>query len=267
MQSGFRLALWLLISSPWSGSRERGPDSGSASVPDMRSPSARRCSSGRWSGSTSGVTLTTRRRARGSTRGLSKAPSLCRSWRSSASHSRSSPSHPRKPLVSLALVFVLTIEITTSYVRTALVALILLVLVYIFVAVRRRRVTAFVLAGAFGVTGLVVQERLATRFSDLSLLTSGEAGGGLEPRRALDRQLGGDHLVAADDSRRGRGRSEPGRLGGGRRALCRRTQRSLEFSPPAGCSSSRRTSYSSLGRSRASGRSITIEHNRVERAP
>ena len=82
-----------------------------------------------------------------------------------------------KPFLSLALVFILTVEVTTSYVRTALVALILLMLVYVFVAVRRRRVTAFVLAGAFGVAGLVVQERLATRFSDLSLLTSGQAGG------------------------------------------------------------------------------------------
>lgn len=86
-----------------------------------------------------------------------------------------------RPQLSLALVLVLTVEITISYVRAALVALILLMLVYIFVAVRRRRFTAFVLACAFGVTGLVVQERLATRFSDLSLLTSGdtaEAGSG-----------------------------------------------------------------------------------------
>jgi O-antigen ligase len=90
-----------------------------------------------------------------------------------------------RPHLSMALVLVLTVEITISYVRTALVALILLLLVYIFVSVRRRRFTALVLAVAFGVTGLVVQERLATRFSDLSLLVSGDAAGAGSNRVAL----------------------------------------------------------------------------------
>jgi len=81
------------------------------------------------------------------------------------------------PLLSLALVAALSIEVTISYVRTALVALIPLALVYIFVAVRRGRPIALALAGAFGVTAFVVQERLATRFSDLTLLGTDRASG------------------------------------------------------------------------------------------
>ena len=90
-----------------------------------------------------------------------------------------------RPLLSTALVLVLTVEITVSYVRAALVALVLLLLVYAFVSVRRRRFTALALVVSFGATGLVVQEKLATRFSDVSLLTSGEAGRAGSNRVAL----------------------------------------------------------------------------------
>jgi O-antigen ligase len=79
------------------------------------------------------------------------------------------------PLLSMALVAALAIEVTISYVRTGLVGLMLMVLVYIFVAVRRRRPAAFVLAGAFAVAAYVVQDRLAARFSDVHLLWTGDA--------------------------------------------------------------------------------------------
>ncbi len=90
-----------------------------------------------------------------------------------------------RPLLSLAIVAALAIEITISYVRTALVALMLIALVYIFVAVRRRRPTAFAFAGAFAVTAFVVQDRLAERFSDVNLLWSGDASGAGSNRIAV----------------------------------------------------------------------------------
>jgi hypothetical protein len=77
--------------------------------------------------------------------------------------------------LSLALVVALTIEITLSYVRTSLIALAVVCLVYVFVAVRRRRYTALALTGAFAVTAYVVQGQIAARFSDLTLLFSGDA--------------------------------------------------------------------------------------------
>jgi O-antigen ligase len=88
-------------------------------------------------------------------------------------------------LLSLALVSVLAIEVTISYVRTALVALVPIVLVFIFVAVRRGRPAAFALAGAFAVTAYVVQDRLADRFADLSLLATGEPSGAGSNRVAI----------------------------------------------------------------------------------
>ena len=89
------------------------------------------------------------------------------------------------PVLSLALVGALTVEIVVSYVRTALVALIVIVAVYIFVAIRRGRATAFALAGAFGVTAYVVQDRLGERFADLSLLGSPDASGAGSNRVAI----------------------------------------------------------------------------------
>jgi O-antigen ligase len=80
--------------------------------------------------------------------------------------------HRWKPLLSLTLVGVLAVEITLSYVRTALVALMLIAVVYLFVAIRRRRPTAFVVAGAFAVAAYFVQGRIANRLSDLSGFTS-----------------------------------------------------------------------------------------------
>jgi O-Antigen ligase len=88
-------------------------------------------------------------------------------------------------LLSLALVSVLAIEVTISYVRTALLALVPIALVFIFVAVRRGRPAAFALAGAFAVTAYVVQDRLADRFADLSLLATGEASGAGSNRVAI----------------------------------------------------------------------------------
>jgi hypothetical protein len=76
---------------------------------------------------------------------------------------------------SLVVVGALTVEIVLSFVRAALVGAVLMLLVYIFVAARRRRTTAFALAGAFAVTAYVVQGRLADRFADINLLFSGEA--------------------------------------------------------------------------------------------
>jgi hypothetical protein len=87
--------------------------------------------------------------------------------------------------LSLTLVTVLTIEVVISYVRTALIGLVPIVLAYLFVAVRRGRPTAFALAAAFTVTALVVQERLAERFADLSLLGSGESSGAGSNRVAI----------------------------------------------------------------------------------
>lgn len=90
-----------------------------------------------------------------------------------------------RPTLSLALVGALAIEITLSYVRTALVALVPVVVVFIFVGIRRRRPTAMALAAALVLTAFVVQERLATRFSDLSLLGSGDASGAGSNRVAI----------------------------------------------------------------------------------
>jgi len=89
------------------------------------------------------------------------------------------------PFLSLALVVALSIEITISYVRTALLALVALVIVYLFVAIRRGRLTALGLAGSFGVTAYVVQDRLAERFSDLQLLGSGQSSGAGSNRVAI----------------------------------------------------------------------------------
>jgi hypothetical protein len=77
--------------------------------------------------------------------------------------------------LSLGLVGILAVEITLSYVRTALIALAVVVLSYVFIAGRRRSLSAFVLAGAAVGAALVVQDRLAERFADLKLLTSGDA--------------------------------------------------------------------------------------------
>jgi hypothetical protein len=89
------------------------------------------------------------------------------------------------PTLSLLLVSALAIEITLSFVRTALVALVPLVLVYIFVGIRRRRPAALVLAAALVAATFAVQERLATRFADLSLVTSGDASGAGSNRVAI----------------------------------------------------------------------------------
>ena len=76
---------------------------------------------------------------------------------------------------SLVLVGALAAEIVLSYVRTALVALVILVFVYVFVSARRRRLTSFGLVGALAVTAYLAQGRLATRFADVHLLWSGQA--------------------------------------------------------------------------------------------
>jgi O-antigen ligase len=76
--------------------------------------------------------------------------------------------------LSLLLVGVLAIEITLSYVRTALVALALIVAAYFFIAVRRRSPSAFALAGAAVGAAYFVQDRLASRLADLQLLSSGD---------------------------------------------------------------------------------------------
>jgi O-antigen ligase len=89
------------------------------------------------------------------------------------------------PTLSLFLIAVLAIEITLSFVRTALVALVPLVLVYIYVGVRRRRPAALALAGALVATTFAAQEKLATRFADLSLVTSGDASGAGSNRVAI----------------------------------------------------------------------------------
>ena len=89
------------------------------------------------------------------------------------------------PTLSLLLVGALAVEITLSFVRTALVALVPLVLVYIFVGFRRRRPAAFALAAALVATTFAVQDRLATRFADVSLIGSGDASGAGSGRVAI----------------------------------------------------------------------------------
>jgi O-antigen ligase len=77
--------------------------------------------------------------------------------------------------LSLALVGILAIEITLSYVRTALMALVLIAVAYFFIAVRRRSPSAFALAGAAAGAAYFVQDQLASRLADLQLLSSGDA--------------------------------------------------------------------------------------------
>jgi O-antigen ligase len=76
--------------------------------------------------------------------------------------------------LSLALVGVLAIEITLSYVRTALIALALLAVAYFFIAVRRRSPSALALAAAAAGSAYFVQDQLASRLADLQLLSSGD---------------------------------------------------------------------------------------------
>lgn len=90
-----------------------------------------------------------------------------------------------RPALSLALAGTLAIEITISYVRTALVALALVALIYVFVGVRRRRVTAFAVAAVLAATTYSVQNELGSRFSDVSLVTSGNASGAGSNRLAI----------------------------------------------------------------------------------
>jgi hypothetical protein len=77
--------------------------------------------------------------------------------------------------LSLALVGILAIEITLSYVRTALMALAFIAVAYFFIAVRRRSPSAFALAGAAAGAAYFVQDQLASRLADLQLLSSGDS--------------------------------------------------------------------------------------------
>ncbi len=130
------------------------------------------------------------------------------------------------PTLSLFLVAALAIEITLSFVRTALVALVPLVLVYIFVGFRRRRPAALALAAALVATTFAVQERLATRFADLSLIGSGDASGAGSDRVAIWTSVWEEHdLVDRRVDRRRRCRHEPCTLRRGDQPLRRRAQR------------------------------------------
>jgi O-antigen ligase len=87
--------------------------------------------------------------------------------------------------LSLALVGVLAIEITVSYVRTALMALVLIVAAYFFIAVRRRSPSAFALAGAAAGAAYFVQDQLANRLADIQLLSSGNSSNAGSGRVAI----------------------------------------------------------------------------------
>ena len=117
-------------------------------------------------------------------------------------------------------------------------------------------------------TGLVVQEKLAARFSDVSLLTSGEAGGAGSSRVAL----GTANWEAATSSLQ---KILAGAGAGASQAVTEEAvghyvdahNVALEFFVTGGLLLLAAYVVFVAWAIKASGRSIAMEHNRVERAP